>query len=63
MSYPKSKKSKVMVRAKVPWERNVRCLIAVTLDVESILESVGMSLEEEYVRGESCMKESRVERK
>ena len=40
MSYAESKKLTMVVRAKVPWERNAPGLIAVALDVESILESV-----------------------
>ena len=40
MSYPKSEKSNMVVRAKVPWERNVQGLIAVGCDVESVLERV-----------------------
>lgn len=48
-SFAESQKSKVVVRAKVPWEQNLPCLIAVVLDVESILGAAKSSVEDEWV--------------
>ena len=55
MFYAESKKSTMVVRAKVPWERNAPGLIAVALDVESILESVAERMIDEDRDDMRCM--------
>ena len=46
----------MVVRPKVPWEKNIQCLIAVVVDVERNVKSVKEILEEEDKRYERIQK-------